>query len=45
MVGWQKRFTKSNPNWMDRVFLTGIMNKKMPYLSDIKVRVTVEEIK
>jgi hypothetical protein len=44
MVGWQKRFTKSHPNWKDRVFITGIMNRKTPYLADVKVRVTIEEV-
>lgn len=44
MIGWHKRFTKSHPNWKDRLFITGIMNKQTPYLADIKVRVTIQEL-
>lgn len=41
---WKKSFTKSHPNWKDRVFLTGIMNKSMPFLADTKVKITIEEV-
>ena len=43
-VGWYKSFTKSHPNWKDRVYHSGIMNNPTICFADVKVKITIEEI-